>query len=103
MENHQEPSRDSFDSLALARKHVRALTDGGVSREALLRALLEQEEANSSVPDLPPQSAPKQLLKGTNSLTRSLSLANPKSRSQSHWSVSTRGKCFLVCPPPRLI
>ncbi len=37
-----DPFRDPHpDSLAAARLHVQALTDCGLSREALLRALLE--------------------------------------------------------------
>lgn len=91
MENRQESSRDSCDSLALARKHVRALTEGGLSREALLRALLEQEEANSSLPPLPSQQGAAQAqVKNSSPSSRTLSLSQPKSRSQ--WSSSTNGK-----------
>lgn len=89
MENQQESSRDSCDSLALARKHVRALTDGGLSREALLRALLEQEEANNSLPPLPSEGAPHVQAKKASSLSRTLSLSQPK--SCSHWSSSSQG------------
>lgn len=98
MDGHHEPSRDS---LALARKHVRALTDGGLSRQALLRALLEQEEAGNdlpppqfqtipSQPQSQPQPQPQPQLKKSASLSRTLSLSQAKSKS--HWSVSTNGK-----------
>lgn len=90
MENQQQSSRDSCDSLALARKHVRALTEGGVSREALLRALLEQEEANSSLAPLPSQGATHVQSKKPMSLSRTASLSQPRSHSQ--WSSSTKGK-----------
>jgi hypothetical protein len=40
-----DPFRDPpADSLAAARLHVQALTECGLSREALLRALLENYE-----------------------------------------------------------
>lgn len=103
MENQHDPSRDS---LALARKHVRALTDGGVSREALLRALLEQEEASSTLPPLPSQAPPQPQLKKSKSLSRTLSLAHNKTQSQSqssHWSVSTTGKCLPSTRPSRAV
>ena len=90
MDNQDKPSRESLDSLALARQHVRALTDGGVSRQALLRALLEQEEASNELPALPslasqssPQTKPK-----SNPISRTLSLSQAKSK-KSHWSIST--------------
>lgn len=94
MDNDNNPSRDS---LALARKHVRALTDGGVSREALLRALLEQEEASNQLPPLPSQAASHPQLKKSKSQSKSLSLSRTQSlaqqKTQSHWSVSTTGTC----------
>lgn len=98
MENQHEPSRDS---LALARKHVRALTDGGVSREALLRALLEQEEASSALPPLPSQATSQPQLKKSKSLSRALSVAQSQSKAQSHWSVSSSGKLCLSLSNPR--
>lgn len=90
MDNQDKPSRDSLDSLAVARQHVRALTDGGVSRQALLRALLEQEEASNeltALPSLPSQASPRSKLK-SNPLTRTLSLSQAKTK-KSHWSTST--------------
>ena len=90
MDNQDKPSRESLDSLALARQHVRALTDGGVSRQALLRALLEQEEANNELPaqpSLPSQSSPRAKPK-SNPISRTLSLSQAKSK-KSHWSIST--------------
>lgn len=89
MDNQDKPSRESLDSLALARQHVRALTDGGVSRQALLRALLEQEEANNelpALPSLPSQSSPQAKPK-SNPISRTLSLSQAKSK-KSHWSIS---------------
>lgn len=99
MDNRQETSRASVDSLALAmaRKHVRALTEGGVSPQALLRALLEQEEANNEVAPLPSQPVHQPQLKKSKSLSRTLSLSQAKSQS-SHWSVSTAGKPVLAIP-----
>lgn len=90
MDNQDKPSRESLDSLALARQHVRALTDGGVSRQALLRALLEQEEASNelpALPSLPSQSSPQTKPK-SNPISRTLSLSQAKSK-KSHWSIST--------------
>lgn len=89
MDNQDKPSRESLDGLALARQHVRALTDGGVSRQALLRALLEQEEANNelpALPSLPSQSSPQAKSK-SNPISRTLSLSQAKSK-KSHWSIS---------------
>lgn len=85
-----KPSRESLDGLALARQHVRALTDGGVSRQALLRALLEQEEASNELaplPSLPSQPSPQAKPK-PNPISRTLSLSQAKSK-KSHWSIST--------------
>ncbi|KAK2601166.1 hypothetical protein N8I77_010636 [Diaporthe amygdali] len=93
MDNQDKPSRDSLDSLAVARQHVRALTDGGVSRQALLRALLEQEEASNeltALPSLPSQASPRSKLK-SNPLTRTLSLSQAKTK-KSHWSTSTNSR-----------
>lgn len=90
MDNQDKPSRESLDSLALARQHVRALTDGGVSRQALLRALLEQEEANNelpALPSLPSQSSPQGKPKPS-PISRTLSLSQAKTK-KSHWSIST--------------
>lgn len=90
MDNQDKPSRESLDGLALARQHVRALTDGGVSRQALLRALLEQEEASNelpALPSLPSQSSPQTKPK-SNPISRTLSLSQAKSK-KSHWSIST--------------
>lgn len=88
------PHDSSRDSLALARQHVRALTDGGVSREALLRALLEQDNASGQLPLLPSQALPnapnQSPFKKSPSLSRTMSLAQTKSRS--HWSASTNGR-----------
>lgn len=111
MDNQDKPSRESLDSLALARQHVRALTDGGVSRQALLRALLEQEEANNdlpALPSLPSQSSPRAKPK-SNPISRTLSLSQAKSK-KSHWSISTTcmslpSSCHPVIPvtaQPRL-
>lgn len=85
MDNQHQPSRDS---LALARKHVRALTDGGVSRQALLRALLEQEEANNELPPLPSPVSPQPQLKSHSSLSRTLSLSHARFQRPT-WSSST--------------
>lgn len=90
MDNQDKPSRESLDGLALARQHVRALTDGGVSRQALLRALLEQEEASNelpALPSLPSQSSPQAKPK-SNPISRTLSLSQAKTK-KSHWSIST--------------
>lgn len=90
MDNQDKPSRESLDGLALARQHVRALTDGGVSRQALLRALLEQEEASNelpALPSLPSQSSPQAKTK-SNPISRTLSLSQAKTK-KSHWSIST--------------
>ncbi|KAK0656234.1 hypothetical protein B0T16DRAFT_299183, partial [Cercophora newfieldiana] len=50
------------DSLAAARLHVQALTECGLSREALLRALLENyppsESANGMIPMIKPPGSP---------------------------------------------
>jgi hypothetical protein len=93
MDNQDKLSRESLDSLAVARQHVRALTDGGVSRQALLRALLEQEEASSelpALPSLPSQSSPQTKPK-SNPISRTLSLSQAKTK-KSHWSISTPRK-----------
>ncbi|ROW07155.1 hypothetical protein VPNG_07320 [Cytospora leucostoma] len=75
MDNQHQPSRDSLD---LARKHVRALTDGGVSRQALLRALLEQE-ANNGLPALPSAASPQPQLRSNAPVSRTLSLSQARS------------------------
>lgn len=109
MDNQDKPSRESLDGLALARQHVRALTDGGVSRQALLRALLEQEEASNelpALPSLPSQSSPQAKPK-SNPISRTLSLSQAKSK-KSHWSISTsrrspRHPVLPLLPQSRLV
>ena len=95
MDNQHQPSRDS---VALARKHVRALTDGGVSRQALLRALLE-EEANNGLPPLPSQASPQPQLKSNSTLTRAFSLSHARPQ-KSHWSGSDT-RTYLLPPRPK--
>lgn len=99
MDNQHQPSRDSLD---LARKHVRALTDGGVSRQALLRALLEQE-ANNPLPALPSQASPQPQLKSNAPFFRTLSLSQARS-PKAPWPGTVNGMCLLyIAPSARVI